>query len=260
MAGLQNTKRDQLPTLEEAQAIVRANGRDYALRNTETGDVMPMNLSQMSKDVRQFYGAPERQQPAPQPMAQPVTPAAKPSLAQAKPTKMVNGVPETRRDLIRFGMDNLIKDFGLPPHQAAAVMGNLALESDWFNTLEERPSKYTKKTGQRGLGWAQWTNNKWEPRRTLFEEYAKANKMDPYSNEANYGYLSTELRNNPAYLKALRKGNDVNTATQMFMNSYERPNAAVAHLDRRQQRAAAILDFYNQYNQAPPSTMVASNP
>ena len=71
MAGLQNTKREGLPTLEEAQAIVRANGRDYALRNTETGDVMPMRLSQMSKDVRQFYGAPERQQPVPQPAQEP---------------------------------------------------------------------------------------------------------------------------------------------------------------------------------------------
>lgn len=73
MAGLQNTKRDQLPTLEEAQAIVSANGRDYALRNTETGDVMPMHLSQMSRDVRQFYGAPERQQAqqtTPQPFQQ----------------------------------------------------------------------------------------------------------------------------------------------------------------------------------------------
>lgn len=254
MAGLQNTRRDGLPTLEEAQAIVRANGRDYALRNTETGDVMPMRLSQMSKDVRQFYGAPERQQPVPDPQKPSVT------MAQAKPAKIVSGVPETRRDLIRFGMDNLIKDFGLPPHQAAAVMGNLALESDWFNTLEERPSKYTRKTGQRGLGWAQWTNNKWEPRRTLFEQYAKEHKLDPYSNEANYGYLSTELRNNPAYLKALRTGNDVAAATERFMNTYERPKAEVAHLDRRQQRAAAILDFYNQYNQAPDPTMVASNP
>lgn len=75
MAGLQNTKREGLPTLEEAQAIVRANGRDYALRDTETGDVMPMHMSQMSKDVRQFYGRPESAAPAapvsaPQPAAQ----------------------------------------------------------------------------------------------------------------------------------------------------------------------------------------------
>lgn len=68
MAGLQNTKRDQLPTLEEAQAIVKANGRDYALRNTETGDVMPMRLSQMSRDVRRFYGNQEAQAPTLKPV------------------------------------------------------------------------------------------------------------------------------------------------------------------------------------------------
>lgn len=255
MAGLNNTRRQGLPTPEEARQIVEANNRDYLLRNTETGDMMPMHLA--TKDMREYFGRPTQADPLPSAKV-----AAQPSvgLTQAKMGKAVVGVPDTRRDLVRFGMDNLIKDFGLPPHQAAAVMGNLALESDWFNTLEERPSKYTKKTGQRGLGWAQWTNSKWEPRRTLFEQYAKTNKLDPYSNEANYGYLSTELRSNPAYLKALRTGNDVKSATERFMNTYERPKAEVAHLDRRQQRAAAILDFYNQYSPAPPQQMVASNP
>ena len=246
MAGLQSTRRQGLPTPEEARQIVEANNRDYLLRNTETGDMMPMRLA--TKDMREYFGRPAQAAPA------------QSVLAAAKPAKVMSAVPEQRRDLVKFGMEGLIKDFGLAPHQAAAVMGNLALESDWFNTLEERPSKYTKKTGQRGLGWAQWTNNKWEPRRTLFEKYAKDNKLDPYSNEANYGYLSNDLKNNPAYLKALRTGKDVNAATERFMNTYERPKADVAHLDRRQQRAAAILDFYSQYNQAPSSTMVASNP
>lgn len=69
MAGLQNTRRQGLPTPEEARQIVDANNRDYLLRNTETGDMMPMRLA--TKDMREYFGRPATAQSAqPTPMAQ----------------------------------------------------------------------------------------------------------------------------------------------------------------------------------------------
>ena len=70
MAGLQNTRRQTLPTPEEARQIVEANNRDYLLRNTETGDMMPMRLA--TKDMREYFGRPAQPEQAvqPTPMAQ----------------------------------------------------------------------------------------------------------------------------------------------------------------------------------------------
>lgn len=70
MAGLQNTRRQGLPTPEEARQIVDANNRDYLLRNTETGDMMPMRLA--TKDMREYFGRPAEpaQHAQPTPMAQ----------------------------------------------------------------------------------------------------------------------------------------------------------------------------------------------
>jgi predicted chitinase len=76
MAGLQNTRRQGLPTPEEALQIVEANNRDYLLRNTETGDMMPMRLA--TKDMREYFGRPT--QPA-QAAAQPTQAAP---MAQAR--------------------------------------------------------------------------------------------------------------------------------------------------------------------------------
>jgi predicted chitinase len=76
MAGLQNTRRQGLPTPEEARQIVEANNRDYLLRNTETGDMMPMRLA--TKDMREYFGRPT--QPA-QAAAQPTQAAP---MAQAR--------------------------------------------------------------------------------------------------------------------------------------------------------------------------------
>jgi predicted chitinase len=69
MAGLNNTRQQVLPSLEEARQIVRDSGRDYALVNQETGDVMPMNLM-ATKNVREFF---------PKTPSQPVTEAAQPA-------------------------------------------------------------------------------------------------------------------------------------------------------------------------------------
>lgn len=244
MAGLGSTSQKRLPSLDEARAI-----------SNEANDVMlpePAGpaLTQVGRNIQAYFSedqpvepATSRNGPSPMPEALPPKPAPKKETALAKET-----VPDGKRTTILHGMNNLIKDFNLTPHEAAGLMGNLAHESDWFNRLQEEKSQYTKKGNKGGYGWAQWTDNEWEPRRTNFLKYAKDNKLKPTSDQANYGFLKQDLANNPHYLRAVRGSGDVNAATERFMNSYEKPNAEVAHLDRRQSRAAAILDLYNRSN------------
>jgi predicted chitinase len=64
MAGLQDTRQQKLPSFADAQKIIQAHKADYALRNTETGDVMPMRLSPMSKQVREVFPKPVEEPPA----------------------------------------------------------------------------------------------------------------------------------------------------------------------------------------------------
>lgn len=114
---------------------------------------------------------------------------------------------------------DLQRDFGLSPEQSAGVVGNLAHESGNFRTLQEiRP---TVPGSRGGYGYAQWTG----PRRVAFEQWSKANNLDPTSYEANYGFLKHELQNTGEgkVLAALKSAPDVGAATQVFSNQFLRP-------------------------------------
>lgn len=242
MAGLANTKQKSLPSYDEARAI-----------SNEANDItLPEpagpTLTQAGRDIKAFFSEDQPVQPAtsrtstpPPPEAQPQKPVAKPA---ERPRILAEAVPDDKAKSVLHGMNSLIKDFGMKPHEAAAVMGNLAHESDWFRNLEEDKSKYTK--GKGGYGWAQWTDNEWEPRRTNFLKYAKQNKLKPTSDQANYGFLREDFKANPRYLNSLKGSPDVLVATEKFMNSYERPKAEVAHLDKRQARAQGALELYHR--------------
>jgi len=80
----------------------------------------------------------------------------------------------------------LAVDFNLQPFQAAGIVGNLGFESSGFTKLHE----VGQPEGQGGYGWAQWTG----PRRMIFMQYAGQHQLDWRSDEANYGFLVTELR------------------------------------------------------------------
>lgn len=200
-------------------------------------------LTQAGRNIQAFFSEDQPVQPAtsrnePKPTPEPQKPAAK------KRTVVAEAVPDSKAATVLHGMDNLVRDFGLSPHEAAGVMGNLAHESDWFQKLQEEKSQYTK--GKGGYGWAQWTDNEWEPRRTKFLDYAKTNKLKPTSDQANYGYLREEFKANPRYVSAIKGSPDVLTSTERFMNSFEKPKEEVAHLDKRQARAKGILELYNR--------------
>lgn len=138
-------------------------------------------------------------------------------------------------------MEDLKRDFGLNGMQAAALVGNLAVETDNFNTLQEYKPVVEGSRG--GYGFAQWTGE----RRIRYEAWAKENELDPASYEANYGYLKYELSNTDPEIgnmgkntiKRLKKATDINAATDIVMKGYLRPGTP--HLDKRQASAATIL-------------------
>jgi hypothetical protein len=132
----------------------------------------------------------------------------------------------------------LIMD-GIPASAAAGIVGNIGAESNFDPAIIE------KGTGI-GRGWIQWSYG----RRTAFENWAKRNKINPDTPEANYGYLLYEMKGNdgnhwmprvdtPQNLRVtsldqyIKKATDPETAAKLFMYNYERPRSDVQHLDRR---------------------------
>jgi Phage tail lysozyme len=216
----------------------------------EANDVMlpepeKPSLTQVGRDIQAYFNKDQPVEPAQSREGFKPTPETKAKPAPVKKVEIAaEPVPTEKHGTVLNSMRRLITDFGMPPHRAAAVLGNGAHESDWFRNLDEDKSKYTK--GKGGYGWMQWTDNEWEPRRANFVAYAKANKLKPSSDKANYGYLAQELQQNPRYLASMRNAHDVDAATEKFMNSYERPNSAVSHLESRQAKARGILKLYGE--------------
>ena len=144
---------------------------------------------------------------------------------------------------VRLAKD-LMRDFDLTATQAAAFVGNLAVETDRFNALQEyRP---LVKGSRGGAGFAMWTGK----RRVAFEDWAKQNELDVTSYEANYGYLKHELttrlpntignigRNT---ISRLRNKEGLDAATDFVSKYYLRPG--IPHLDMRRAYAAEILSL-----------------
>ncbi len=130
---------------------------------------------------------------------------------------------------------DLQQDFGLQPHQAAAIVGNLAHESGGFRQMQEVNPLIPGSRG--GFGYAQWTG----PRRIAFEDWSNRQGMDPTSYDANYGFLKHELTATPEgrVLEQLKQAPDPATATQVFMQGYLRPG--IPGLDSRLKWTSRVL-------------------
>ncbi|MEY2680530.1 MAG: hypothetical protein RL661_761, partial [Pseudomonadota bacterium] len=89
------------------------------------------------------------------------------------------------------GMQRLIDDpdLRMAPEHAAGVMGNLWHETGGFKQMQELKPV----SGRGGYGWGMWTG----PRRVAFEQFIKANNLDPASDDANFAFLKHELINTP---------------------------------------------------------------
>lgn len=132
---------------------------------------------------------------------------------------------------------DLQKEFGLAPHQAAGIVGNLAHESAGFGTMQEISPLVPGSRG--GFGYAQWTG----PRRVAFENWAQQNGLDPKSYEANYGFLKHELMNTPEgkVLDGLRAAPDAQAATRLFSDRFLRPG--IPGMDSRMKWTERAMSF-----------------
>lgn len=107
---------------------------------------------------------------------------------------------------------DLQKELGITKEQAEGVAGSLAAETGGFSQLQE----LNPRGGRGGLGYAQWTG----PRRRAFEAWAKENKLDPTSYEANKGFLVHELKTSQAAeLTRLKQATTREEAARTFTGS-----------------------------------------
>jgi len=158
---------------------------------------------------------------------------------------------------------------GFTPEAAAGLAGGAHYESAGFTADEEfSPNSY----GTKGRGWLQWTNPGGSSgRRTNFEKFAKENKLDPKSSEANYKFLMYEMSGatgnqwSPGYsLEEFKKIKDTKKAEEYFRLGYLRPNQAKANAPERQRRTQQIYQQLqsspSKQTVTPTSTIVAATP
>jgi Phage tail lysozyme len=142
----------------------------------------------------------------------------------------------------------LATDLNLSGPQAAGIVGNLQAESGLQGVQERNPIG----GGRGGIGWAQWTG----PRRDAFEAYAKAHNLDPKSDEANYGFLLSELHGPGSAgmldrLRAITGPDAARKSAALVEREYERP--AVSNADTRGRYA-------EQFTTAPPLPLPPPSP
>jgi hypothetical protein len=149
-----------------------------------------------------------------------------------------------------------MKDFGLKDFQAAAIMGNLGLESAGMQcNIRElgngggRGPAWPRGTLRKGYGWAQWTN---PDRLDKFIDYVKANfngydiTQNAATDDHNYAFLVHELRTYKSKcIPALKQTKTLEEATSSFMDTFEKPKKIYAHLDRRINYAKQALASMN---------------
>ena len=121
----------------------------------------------------------------------------------------------------------LVEDLKITLPQAAGLVGNLGYESRGFEALQEKRPQIAGSAG--GAGWAQWTGMR-NPngRRYRFEEWCRAESLEPDSDEANYGFLVAELLDDgPAgyawFLRRLKTAPTIEAACKLTYEWYERP-------------------------------------
>lgn len=139
-------------------------------------------------------------------------------------------------------MWSFLKGKGLPEKSIAAAMGNIEAESEFNENLIEAGNGI-------GFGLCQWSFE----RRTKLESYGKSlnhqlNFMwaELSGNFGNTG-ASLEWINKSGYLnhdKFMKGQGSIADLTKAMCFCWERPNAALAHLDRRIKKAN---EYYNKF-------------
>jgi hypothetical protein len=134
-------------------------------------------------------------------------------------------------------LSRLMQDFSLTDFQAAGVMGNLGLECNGFTEMQETNPQGG---GLGGYGWAQWTG----PRRRQFLTWCKSCGLSADDDEANYGFLKSELSGEySSVIRSLKATTSLDEAVLVFENEYEKPG--VPATDRRISWAEVALDAFH---------------
>lgn len=132
---------------------------------------------------------------------------------------------------------DLQRDLGLTREQAIGLVGNLAMESRGFQTLQEINPTVAGSRG--GYGYAQWTG----PRRVAFENYARERHLAPDSYAANYGFLVNELTgSHQNVLRLLRGADSVAQAAAIARDRYLIPG--IPHVAARADWTQRVADGY----------------
>jgi hypothetical protein len=158
-------------------------------------------------------------------------------------------IPPVPAESSKASMPNLNKALGVMADamsrgfslaQAAGMLGNIMHESDYMRADTEY--------GGAGRGWLQWTGG----RRTSFEAWASRNGLHPASTDANSGYLWHEMAGYDGNhwtswkgysYEGFKQTTTAEGSAKYFMEGYERPDPAKAHLDRRQAIAKQLAQI-----------------
>ena len=141
----------------------------------------------------------------------------------------------------------LSADLGISPNDAAGMLSNLWAESHVRGINEASPEV----PGSRGgWGWAQWTGQ----RRLDFEKFAASRGLDPASDEANYGFLSHELRTKyPDILRKLQR-RDI-SATEAANLFFEYESGGAASLEKHRPGHVANAERISQFSAPTPAQL-----
>lgn len=135
-------------------------------------------------------------------------------------------------------MQRLMEDFKLNKEEAAIVLGNLGHESAGFTAFKEGGNGP-------GRGWAQWTD---PGRKARFFKYAQDNKLDPQSDEANYGFLKWELQHtHKSSIADLKNGRTTSEKMTAFQKSFE--GAGITAYGSRYRYAREAIRAYDAARQ-----------
>lgn len=117
-------------------------------------------------------------------------------------------------------MKGLETTFRLKDFQAAGPVGSIGRECGGFTQLRELgPHGQPLPEGHGGYGWCQWTGS----RARSFMRYCHENHWDWHSYEANFGYLTFELRGEYySVIRALINCSDLKESVIEFERLYER--------------------------------------
>ncbi|ESY26752.1 phage tail tip lysozyme [Mesorhizobium sp. LNJC391B00] len=138
----------------------------------------------------------------------------------------------------------LMRDFKIAVDDAAAIVGNLGHESGGFASLQE--TKPTVPSSRGGFGWAQWTG----PRRRKYEAYYNRAALDGAGDQANYGFLFSELKGSyRGAIAKLQAAKGLAAKVKAFELAYEQ--SGKKHYASRNQWAAIALEAWNDAGAAP---------